>query len=106
MNSIEIAGRKVGPGFPCFIIAEVGVNHNGSLEMPRQLVDAAVLAGADAVKIQTFKVENVVTHQTPKAEYQVQATGDGESQLEMIKRLELPGNDILPYTTVVGVPAR
>ena len=59
--TVDIAGREVGPGFLCFIIAEAGVNHNGSLEMARQLVDVAAQAGADAVKSQTFKAEKVIS---------------------------------------------
>ncbi len=86
---IDIAGRKVGPGQPCFIVAEAGVNHNGSLEMARQLVDVAVRAGADAVKFQTFRAEKVISPQAPKAAYQLQTTDTGESQLDMVKRLEL-----------------
>lgn len=72
-----------------FIIAEAGVNHNGSVNTAKRLIDAAVEAGADAVKFQTFISENVVSKQAQKADYQVQQTGDSESQLEMVKKLEL-----------------
>jgi N-acetylneuraminate synthase/N,N'-diacetyllegionaminate synthase len=89
VRTIEVAGRKIGPGYPCFIIAEAGVNHNGKLDMAKELVVAAVQAGADAVKFQSFKAENVVTRKAPKAKYQEQTTGSAESQYEMIKKLEL-----------------
>ena len=72
-----------------FIIAEAGVNHNGSLEMAFQLIDVAVAAGVDAVKFQTFKAEKVITVNAPKAGYQKETTGSDESQLEMVKKLEL-----------------
>jgi len=72
-----------------YIIAEAGVNHNGSLEMALNLIDVAVNAGADAIKFQTFKAENLATKQAPKANYQTQTTGSNESQLEMLKKLEL-----------------
>lgn len=93
LQLIEIGGRQVGFGEPCFIIAEAGVNHNGRLEMARQLVDTAVQAGVDAVKFQTFKAENVVTRSADKAEYQKDTTGTEESQYEMIKKLELSEED-------------
>ncbi|PRR70289.1 N-acetylneuraminate synthase [Neomoorella humiferrea] len=73
-----------------FIIAEAGINHNGDLQLARKLVDAAVEAGADAVKFQTFKAEEVVTPGAERAQYQKDNMPEkDESQLEMIKRLEL-----------------
>ena len=75
-----------------FIIAEAGVNHNGSLQMAKKLIDRAAEAGADAVKFQTFNTDRVVTKQAPKAAYQKKASRQKESQWGMIKKLELsPG---------------
>jgi len=75
-----------------FIIAEAGVNHNGSVELAEKLIDVAAEAGADAVKFQTFKAEKVVSKYAQKAEYQKQTTDALESQLDMIRRLELDEN--------------
>tara|TARA_Y100000588_G_scaffold381013_1_gene465824 strand:+ start:48 stop:1118 length:1071 start_codon:yes stop_codon:yes gene_type:complete len=71
------------------IIAEAGVNHNGSDELAYALVDAAYRAGADIVKFQTFKAKNLVTEEAEQAEYQVTNSGQKESQFTMLKRLEL-----------------
>jgi N-acetylneuraminate synthase len=71
------------------IIAEAGVNHNGSIALAEGLIDAASAAGADVVKFQTFKTGSVVSRFAPKAPYQVEQTGGDESQYEMIKKLEL-----------------
>lgn len=72
-----------------FIIAEAGVNHNGSLFLAEKLVDQAKLAGVNAIKFQTFKTENLVTKSAQQAEYQVSNIGETTSQFEMLKKLEL-----------------
>lgn len=72
-----------------FIIAEAGVNHNGSIELAKKLIDVASQSGANAVKFQTFKAEKLVSKNAQKANYQKQTTDKTESQFEMIKKLEL-----------------
>jgi len=72
-----------------FIIAEAGVNHNGSIELAYKLIDLAADAGADAVKFQTFRAESLVSHKAQKADYQKENTDESESQFDMIKKLEL-----------------
>ena len=72
-----------------FIIAEAGVNHNGSIDVAKKLIDEASNAGADAVKFQTFKAKDLVSKKAQKAEYQKRATDKKESQFDMIKKLEL-----------------
>lgn len=72
-----------------FIIAEAGVNHNGSVELAKRLIDVASESGADAVKFQTFKAEKLVSKNAQKADYQKETTDKTESQFDMIKKLEL-----------------
>lgn len=72
-----------------FVIAEAGVNHNGDIKIAKQLIDAASEAGADAVKFQTFKAENLVGKTARKAEYQLETTDESETQYDMLKKLEL-----------------
>jgi N-acetylneuraminate synthase len=90
VNPVVIAGRPLGPGQRCLIVAEAGVNHNGRIELAKHLIDAAAAAGADAVKFQTFTAEQLVSPVAPQATYQQQTTGAAESQLAMLQRLELP----------------
>lgn len=88
-----------------FIIAEAGVNHNGSFDLACRLVDAAKLAGVDCIKFQTFKSENLVSNSAKKAQYQKATTGDG-SQVDMLKKLELSYSDftrLKSYCDEVGI---
>lgn len=87
--TVPIGDRSVGPGQPVFVIAEAGVNHNGDLAVAKALIDVAVEAGADAVKFQTFHADLLATLDAPKAAYQLQTTAAEESQVEMLRRLEL-----------------
>jgi len=75
-----------------FIIAEAGVNHNGSIKLAYKLIDVASASGADAVKFQTFIAENLTSKNAQKAEYQKQKTNQSESQFSMLKKLELDAN--------------
>lgn len=88
-RAFTVAGRAIGDAAPVFVVAEAGVNHNGEPALARRLVDAAAECGADAVKFQTFSVDALLTRGAPKAGYQVETTGAGESQREMLARLEL-----------------
>ncbi|MDP2318082.1 MAG: N-acetylneuraminate synthase [Acidobacteriota bacterium] len=106
MRSFAIDGRVVGEGEPCFVIAEAGVNHNGQLHLAKQLIDAAAGAGADAVKFQTFDAGRLVTPDASKAEYQVRTTGAQESQLEMLKQLQLSTDahhELIEYSRRHGI---
>ena len=88
-----------------YIIAEAGVNHNGSLELAYKLIDAAKAAGVDSIKFQTFKSTNLVSHDAQKAEYQKNTTGGG-TQVDMLKKLELSYEDFLKlkaYCDKVGI---
>lgn len=88
-ESIEFGKFVVGNKSPAFIIAEVGVNHNGDLNLAKDLIYKAAECGANCVKFQTFKAERVVLADAPKAHYQLKTTDAGESQLQMLKKLEL-----------------
>ncbi len=90
---IQIGQHKIGRGQPCFVIAEAGVNHNGDINVAFQLVEVAARAGASAVKFQTFKAKRLAIPTAPKADYQLNTTDAGESQYEMLRRLELSRKD-------------
>ena len=88
------------------IIAEAGVNHNGCLEMAFKLVEAAAMAGADIVKFQTFKAEELATNKANKAKYQLETTDPDECQQKMLKRLELSNEEhiqLVEYCKNIGI---
>ena len=90
----------------CTLIAEAGVNHNGSLELAKKLADEAKRAGADIVKYQTFRAEKLTSVQGKMAEYQKSNTGYEESQLEMLKKLELSYDNFVElqeYCREIGI---
>jgi len=93
MHEIKIKNKIIGENHPVFIIAEAGVNHNGDFELAKKLIDTAKESGADAVKFQTFKTENVVTKYARMAEYQKKNIGKKETMQEMIKKLEISYDD-------------
>ncbi|HJH26807.1 MAG TPA: N-acetylneuraminate synthase [Methanophagales archaeon] len=90
MIRVKIGDRNIGEGEPCFIVAEVGVNHNKDIGLAKKMIRAAKDAGADAVKFQTWKTENIILKDIEMAEYQKANTESNESQFEMLKKLELP----------------
>ncbi len=93
IESIVIDGTQIGKDKSVFIIAEAGVNHNGNIDLAKKLVDEAKKAGADAVKFQTFKAEDLVTKDTEMAVYQKENVGEEKSQYEMLKEVELGYED-------------
>jgi len=89
-----------------YIIAEAGVNHNGDVNLAKRLVETAKMSGADCVKFQTFKAEDVVTVTAPKARYQLDVTDKNESQFQMLKKLELAYDDhleLIRYCNNIGI---
>ena len=89
MAPLHIAGRAVGPGQPVFIAAEIGINHNGDMNLARRMIDAAAAAGADAVKFQNYHTEDFVSDRSLMHEYQNGGRMVRESQYDMFKRYEL-----------------
>jgi N,N'-diacetyllegionaminate synthase len=86
--SFFVGDRRISAEDPCFVIAEIGVNHNGDVDLAMRLIDLAVEAGADAVKFQTFRTSELVIESASKAAYQSRQTGAG-TQAQMLAALEL-----------------
>lgn len=89
------------------IIAEIGVNHNGDIQLARELIDAAKKCGADMAKLQLFRAESLVTKNAQKADYQRQLTGVSQSQYDMLKSLEISNEQydaLVDYGAAIGIP--
>jgi N,N'-diacetyllegionaminate synthase len=93
LDEINLGDRKIGHAHPCFIIAEVGVNHNGDVDVAMDMIDAIADSGADCVKFQTFDAEEFINNPDETYEYLSQGKVVRESQLAMFKRLELKRNE-------------
>lgn len=105
-ESVQIGKYFIGPGHPAFIIAEAGINHDGDVERAKKLIDAAAEARADAVKFQTFKAESHITPNAPRSSYIVEGSYEGESFLDLARRLELTYDDfamLKEYATQRGL---
>lgn len=92
---VFIGEKKISTDSPVFVIAEAGVNHNGSFENALKMIDVVRESGADAVKFQSFKTENLVLEQVQKANYQKVNTSSGDSQFQMLKKLEIEKEKLL-----------
>lgn len=88
-DNIQIGSININSASRTFIIAEAGVNHNGNMDLAKQMIDAAADAGVNAVKFQTFRTEDLILQGTEKAPYQKNTTNQSESQYDMLKRLEI-----------------
>jgi N-acetylneuraminate synthase/N,N'-diacetyllegionaminate synthase len=94
MKTIKIENKIISPNNPVFFIAEAGVNHNGSIKNAKKLVDIAKKCGADAVKFQSFKTENIILEKAPKSKYHIETTGSNKSQswFKLLKTQEMSEN--------------
>jgi N-acetylneuraminate synthase/N,N'-diacetyllegionaminate synthase len=95
LKPVTIAGRKVGAGYPVFIVAEIGINHNGDMTLAKEAIDAAAEAGVDSVKFQNYRTEDFVADRSLMFTYKSQGKEVTESQYEMFKRNEIGAEEIV-----------
>ena len=89
---VEVGERRIGRGYPCFVAVEVGLNHNGEVDVAHALVDAAADAGVDGVKFQNFRTEDFISDRSVTHDYVSEGRSVRESQYDMFKRYELPAS--------------
>ena len=94
MDSIEIGNRRVGPGYPVYLIGEIGINHNGERTLAEQTIAAAATVGVDAVKFQNYRTEDFLSDRSVMYGYHSQGESVVEPQYDMFKRCELTGDDL------------
>lgn len=105
-QSIRIDNKIVSNDTPAFVIAEIGVNHNGDFELAKRMIDTAASCHVDAVKFQSFYPEELLMPNAPKAAYQLETTNQKESQFEMLQKLVMPIDKmklLKEYTESLGV---
>ena len=106
--NFTINGKQIGKGCPLYFIAEAGVNHNGSTEIGKKLIDIASVSGADAVKFQTFNTENIITPDAPKSTYHIETTGADSTQswFDLLKTQEMSEDmhiELIEYCNKKGI---
>lgn len=94
MTAIRIEGREIGSSAPCFLVAEIGMNHNGNMDLAKKTIDAAGKVSADAVKFQNYRTEDFISDKSLTYEYVSQGETIVESQFDMFKRCELTKEDL------------
>lgn len=94
IKPIKAGQRFIGPGHPCYLVAEVGINHNGDLRLARDMIDAAAASGADAVKFQNYRTEDFLSDRSLTYEYISHGERVVETQFDMFKRCELPSGAV------------
>lgn len=106
LHPVMIGKRAVGSGHPAYVVAEIGINHNGDLDLARQMIDAAHDAGADAVKFQNYRTEDFISDRSLTYTYQSQGSSVTEPQYDMFKRYELSDRQVLEladYSRSTGI---
>ena len=94
MKKIKVGSKYIGDGQPCFIVAEIGINHGGSIKLAYKMIDAAKNSGADAVKFQNYKIKDFIRNKRIKYSYISKGKKITETQYEMFKRCEISFNDL------------